>query len=63
MMGKKEDGLSAWLFRTCSFLARNDDTQAQGYWLLTLAHRGCTCLQLLKRKGHTEAETRMCLYF
>ena len=36
MMGKKEDGLSAWLFRTRSFLARNNDTEAQGHWLLTL---------------------------
>lgn len=27
---KKEDSLSAWLFQTCSFLARRDDTQAQG---------------------------------
>ena len=60
---KREDGLSARLFQTCSFLARGDDTQHKGVLAADSVHRGCTCLQPLKRKGHAEAEKRMCLHF
>lgn len=55
VIGKREDGLSAWLSGML-LLARHDDTQAQGVLAADSVHRGCTCLQLLKRKGHTEAE-------
>lgn len=53
----QEDGLSAGFFRLAMTTHKH-----KGYWLLTL-HRGCTCLQLLKRKGHAEAAKRMCLHF